>query len=638
MFEKLVTTSCNTAGTMQCIGILLALICFVFQVKAQSDVVHTKYAVCLLHEIGTTECMGHNNDYVHMSSSTDLYYSYFMITNGVEDGKKIIAGDTFVCILDTHSDLVCWGRDVPISGVSGRLTPTRLDIPGAVKDAWAFGNALCFTFQNSGNTYCERSDGSGMDLISTSPIDTVTGENGYLCILYVSGEVWCEGESNDYGRLGRGTSSVSSTTAVKVISNAKFLTCKDNVCAVLASSDDHLYMWGRMDQYGRSSTERSPVIANSWNGQSVAVNRYVTCVTIQFGAIECLGNGAARGGMAGDPGLGSLSATAISQPYNVIRVTQTKNDGFCVVMERRIPNESIYCWGHVTDSIEYTTPVFIVSVNLVLFNHKHTIDFEQKQKAQIAMGYSHTCYIANGGEVYCWGENTYKQCGQASGDVFSTPVKVPFISSAVRIYANMFMTCVITYYHEGYCWGMPGNTDGDYVNMGGPNRPDDLSTYKWTLHDTMLFSELSIGNRGMCGIRRNSGRDIWCWGYRDTVNGYINSRIPSYMGLSGGSRGGVVSIGILETGGCAVTQYEQIYCWGTNWWHQFGQDSTDLRHTEPRYKSSISANHISCGDKHCCSGKLSHNKITFNCFDKLTDTTISNLYSTLFERQGYMLG
>jgi alpha-tubulin suppressor-like RCC1 family protein len=71
----------------------------------------------------------------------------------------------------------------------------------------------------------------------------------------------------------------------------------------------------------------------------------------------------------------------------------------------------------------------------------------------VAAGASHTCVLDAEGRVFCWGLNTLRQNGTASGDVVDRPTPVETSLRFSRLVAGAYHTCGITSAGALHCWG-----------------------------------------------------------------------------------------------------------------------------------------------------------------------------------------
>jgi alpha-tubulin suppressor-like RCC1 family protein len=191
----------------------------------------------------------------------------------------------------------------------------------------------------------------------------------------------------------------------------------------------------------------------------------------------------------------------------------------------------------------------------------------------IAAGGWHTCALASGGGIQCWGTNAYwPDCGTSACDYerSNVPVDVPGVTSGVSaIAAGGHHTCALTSSGGVRCWGWQlGNG-----SMTDSNIPVDVAGLPSGV------SAIAAGGQHTCAL--TSGGGVMCWGENlwgqlgngtSTDNGTnTDSNIPvDVAGLPSG-------VSAIAAGGqhtCALTSGGGVRCWGVNWRGQLGNGST----------------------------------------------------------------
>lgn len=177
----------------------------------------------------------------------------------------------------------------------------------------------------------------------------------------------------------------------------------------------------------------------------------------------------------------------------------------------------------------------------------------------IVAGDTHTCVLARGGRVRCWGANDAGQLGNGSTTHSSTPVDVSGLGSGVRaISAGGQHTCALTDRGRVQCWG--ANHWGQLGN-GKMNPSSSIPVDVAGLASGV--QAVTAGGYGACVLTNDFG--VRCWGtnfWGQLGNGTTTgSAIPvDVLGLASGVRS--ISAGGWHT--CALKDAGEVVCWGTN--------------------------------------------------------------------------
>jgi alpha-tubulin suppressor-like RCC1 family protein len=183
------------------------------------------------------------------------------------------------------------------------------------------------------------------------------------------------------------------------------------------------------------------------------------------------------------------------------------------------------------------------------------------QYATITAGGAHTCAIGVGGELHCWGANTFGQLGITStetcgGGVGKIPVgphpceRVPAAVSDrptfTALSAGASHTCGLVADGTAFCWGQIGSRESsDTLRVPGGH----------------LFASIASGSGMACGLTASG--DAYCWGGNDDGLGdgsTVSSDEPVLV--AGDHVFAQLSIG---RAACGVTTAGELYCWG---WHE----------------------------------------------------------------------
>jgi len=218
----------------------------------------------------------------------------------------------------------------------------------------------------------------------------------------------------------------------------------------------------------------------------------------------------------------------------------------------------------------------------------------------IAAGGYHTCALAAGGGVKCWGRNYEGQLGDNSTTLRLTPVDVLGLPSGITaIAAGYGHTCVLDNIGGVICWG--GNGSGQLGNNSttGSLMPVNVSGL------ASGVAAIAAGSNHTCALA--SGGGVKCWG--SNSNGQLGndsttqSLIPvSVTGLTSG-------VAAIAGGGyhtCALSGGGGVMCWGHNDYGQVGDNSTMDRLTPADVNGLASeVTFIATGESHTCASNSS---------------------------------
>jgi alpha-tubulin suppressor-like RCC1 family protein len=209
--------------------------------------------------------------------------------------------------------------------------------------------------------------------------------------------------------------------------------------------------------------------------------------------------------------------------------------------------------------------------------------------------------------AYCWGNNTYGQLGDGTGQgdpdaMFGAfrlrPVAVAGGLRFRQLRAGGFHTCGVTATNVAYCWGR--NFDGAVGDGTTTNR---LSPVR--VAGGLSFRQVVPGVFHTCGA--TTGNRAYCWGQNTYAQlgigifGRRNGRLtPTPVSTS-------VSFRQVLGGGshsCGLSTSDRVYCWGSNGFGQAG-DGTTTRRTRPAAAiGGLSFRWVSPGGDHTCGTTL----------------------------------
>jgi alpha-tubulin suppressor-like RCC1 family protein len=236
-----------------------------------------------------------------------------------------------------------------------------------------------------------------------------------------------------------------------------------------------------------------------------------------------------------------------------------------------------YCWGN-NESGELGDPLLFYSFVPIPVYDEGVLN--EKELKLLTAGYSHTCAVDKGSNMYCWGDNYNGQLGDGSEFGRTMPVEVDTTGvlsgkEIVSISAGSKHTCSIDTDGKAYCWGINLGILGDGSNDSGSTIPvavDDTGVLKGK---KLIY--INSGYEHTCAID-NDGQS-YCWGYRNN-KGQLGdgsekrSLSPVRVKMDGALKGHkLVSISAGSYHTCALDSEGAAYCWGDNSSGQLGDGS-----------------------------------------------------------------
>lgn len=216
-----------------------------------SDVVQVETAgqyTCALMDSGRVKCWGDNAQrQIGRDSSADAPFPE--LVPGINNAIDISTGSgRHVCALIDNGDLLCWGATAIL--VPGNERPNRdgwheklqaAGIPPAIDISVGLEEACIVAV--SGDVWCWGQSGNPRQIAGINNATAVTAGSEHACALIDGGAVRCWGE-NDFGQLGNGsTTGRQDSAAVFQLTDAVSVTASaDSTCALRATA--RVVCWG----------------------------------------------------------------------------------------------------------------------------------------------------------------------------------------------------------------------------------------------------------------------------------------------------------------------------------------------------------------------------------------------------------
>ncbi len=515
--------------------------------------------VCALRIDGSVWCWGNDNA-VGRALTPQL-------VQGLPPVRSISAGGQHACAVDTDRRLWCWGENQ-----HGQVAPddarTRILDPIQRADNIASvtaGFSMSCARNVAGSTNCWGDNRYGQlaspdSTVREARIDgyddgfsLVAGGNFSCALLkYVSVRCW---GSNEYGQLGDGTTT-SSAVPQSVRSNEEVVRISAgsaHACTIII--DGTVRCWGHNNfgQLGNEATEDSstPVVAAVQDVVALSLGQSHSCALLQDGGGACWGRNE-------DGQLGSGNTANSGMPLRVADLVQavaiaSGGNHTCALNQ----STQVVCWGRNEQGqlgIGSVGPGISVPASVPQLGGV----------TAIAAGTDHTCALADGGSVWCWGWNRF---GQTAAEIIGeksftlTPRKIPDLVNVIAIQAGGNHTCALQQNGRVRCWG--DNYNGQLGVDRTENAVFDVRGTELVGFDSVI--QIATGGAHTCALQQRGNVRCWGWnrdGQLGTGTRTERADITTPAPIVGQSR--VTSVALGDGHLCAVDSIGTVWCWGEN--------------------------------------------------------------------------
>ncbi len=354
---------------------------------------------------------------------------------------------------------------------------------------------------------------------------------------------------------------------------------------------------------GAARGQSAPFRVGVWFGSVGAFYRHSCGVTIS-NDMYCWGsNGHGQlGGAAGE--LDSVPALV----GGGIHFTQVTGGGDHVC--GLVSGGTVYCWGR-NDAGQLGNNTTTPSGVPVRVHGSGEVELVFRS---ISSGAHHTCGIATGNLMYCWGSDSWgNKVGGQLGDGLTTNAAMPVAVlgpgggvalTFAAVAAGGDHTCGITLTgNRLYCWGR--NDHGQLGDNSTTLRRTPVMVSGPNARVAVAFVTVSGGLRHTCGVTNQSV--AYCWGSNDRGQLGDNTTMDRHMPtpVAGPDGGPPLVVAAISAGGshtCAVATTGSLYCWGFNGDGELGDGTRGERHAPVLVAGSQSIRwaQASAGDRHTC--------------------------------------
>jgi len=188
------------------------------------------------------------------------------------------------------------------------------------------------------------------------------------------------------------------------------------------------------------------------------------------------------------------------------------------------------------------------------------------EQVSVAAGLNHTCAIAQGKSLWCWGSAAFGKLGIGPGDESrTTPCQVGTDTDWLSVSAAGDKTYALK--NDGGVWFWGKDVP---EKLAGTNSDIPVHIFAGT-----TFAQIEAGEAHNCGLK--SDGSLWCWGLN--LYGQIGDNTDTAKVLptqvNPGTSWSAFAVGADFT--CGVQTDGSLRCWGNNQFGQLGDGSNDNR-------------------------------------------------------------
>jgi alpha-tubulin suppressor-like RCC1 family protein len=543
------------------------------------------YAACAVKD-GAVLCWGGFEGNGELGNGT-FDGSYLPKASELENGvASVSVGFGFACALTGAGGVMCWG-----DGTSGQLGNGTMEMSAVPSQVQGLESGVVAMSAGMGSVSAIRSDGTvvawgfggggalgngSLDYdgspsplqvagysvavpvrvkpLSGRAVSIATGQAP--CAATLAGKVECWGETAEEAVTPVTVSDITQVTSVSVGGSG----AEQFACAV---SRGAIFCWGGNDQgqlgTGSTANADTPVVSAAIHGGATAVSAGADgafACGIEYGAAYCWGNNA-YGQLGNGTNVSSMVPVRVRGIDNVASIS-AGGASACAVTTAGAEGGAdggaggaVWCWGDNTFGQLGNAGGSSSLVPMPVAGLAAGV-------VAVSLGSLSACALRADGTVWCWGANEDGQVGDGTMTTQYTPTQVMGVSGATAVSAGWYFTCAVANGNV-QCWGLGtagqlGN--GAFASSATPVTVAGISGGA---------SAVAAGTGDACAVVDG---DLMCWGVTpfgfDAVPGDANSEPQPVPGLAG-----VTSVAVSNTFGCAVA-LGTARCWGVNSAGQLG--------------------------------------------------------------------
>jgi alpha-tubulin suppressor-like RCC1 family protein len=321
--------------------------------------------------------------------------------------------------------------------------------------------------------------------------------------------------SNEKGQLGNGALLDSVLpVSVKDLSNVKEVaTGYFHACALTFAGE--VYCWGsnesgQLANESISMNSRVPVkIEGLGNVTQLTAGEFFNCATTESGEVFCWGDNEDRQVSSSTEDV-VFTPTAVNYDDFFTQVSAGLQHACGVTLTKLVR-----CWGDNGKGQLGANTDYANRWDLpITWDTNYVFNGNMGQVKSVEAGYGFTCATSMTDELWCWGEGDSGQLGggqtsfNGGFNYSDDPVYISGSSAGVSSFsAGQSHTCFVAESNDGYCWGW--NRHGQ---VGDPDQSRDPWTYANFADVKNLASLRSISAGGAHTCASGVNDFVFCWG------------------------------------------------------------------------------------------------------------------------------
>jgi alpha-tubulin suppressor-like RCC1 family protein len=530
---------------------------------------------CGVRADGTVWCWGGNSvGQLGTGTSNSLSRSSVPVQVLLTGAVSVSAGDRHTCALRADGIVECWGDNS--SGQLGRDTgqnPSAKPMPTLPLSSTpgvraieisAAGFSTCALLSDSSvscwglNDSGQLGNGGFQSGFTPSPsalpssVVALGGGLSHTCAILAGGSVvcWGDGIEGQLGNSGFGNqplpvAALGVAGAVEISSGGEF------TCARLVNGGIRCWGYNGDGEHGDGTTAPAGTdsvggIAETFLGRSVSTGNQFTCARRGRGDAACWGAGTS-GQLGNSANNSSPNPVAVFGLNQVIAISAGNGAHACAVDLAA----GAQCWGDnsrgqlgnlTNTSTNQPVPVFTNGLQFVA----------------ISAGDLHTCAIATGGTVWCWGAGDNGQLGTGGFFDANFPQQVSGVQNAVAVSAGNKYNCALTADGTVRCWG---DNSLDQLGDGGAELNAVVPVAVPSLSSIVA---LAAGADHVCALPVNGSLQCWGANFSGQIGNNSTTKVPFHVSVQGLPSGSAVTVSAGYAYSCTAVDRGFAYCWGGN--------------------------------------------------------------------------